>query len=78
MGSDPLSVVDAKLRVHGVESLRVVDASVIPVALTGHTNAPTVMLAEMAADIIRYGVLHEGEAHDHRRKREASGQAIGA
>jgi choline dehydrogenase len=53
MGSDPDSVIDSHLRVRGVEGLRVVDASVIPLITHGHTHAPTVMLAERAADLIR-------------------------
>ncbi|MFJ8025432.1 GMC family oxidoreductase [Streptomyces sp. NPDC096311] len=53
MGSDPESVVDPKLRVRGVQGLRVVDASVMPTLITGHTNAPTVMIAERASDLIR-------------------------
>jgi choline dehydrogenase len=53
MGVDEMAVVDPKLRVHGVEGLRVVDASVMPTLITGHTNAPTVMIAERASDIIR-------------------------
>jgi choline dehydrogenase len=53
MGSDPLAVVDSRLRVHGVDGLRVVDASVMPVIPRGHTNATTIMLAEMAAGFIR-------------------------
>jgi len=61
MGRDPLSVVDSELRVHGVESLRVVDASVIPVALTGHSNAPTIMLAEKAAENLRYGIQNPAD-----------------
>lgn len=52
MGSDPLAVVDSVLRVHGVDGLRVADASVMPRLPSGHTNWPTVMIAERAADFI--------------------------
>jgi len=52
MGRDPFAVVDAELRVHGVRGLRVVDASVMPAIPGGNTNAPTIMLAEKAADLI--------------------------
>ena len=53
MGSDALAVVDARLRVHGIERLRVVDCSVMPTLVSGNTNAPAVMMAEKAVDMIR-------------------------
>ncbi|CAG2148414.1 GMC family oxidoreductase [Cupriavidus numazuensis] len=58
-GSDPLAVVDARLRVHGVAGLRVVDCSVMPTLVSGNTNVPVVMMAERAADFIREDARHE-------------------
>lgn len=50
-----MAVVDATLRVHGLRNLRVVDASIMPNLITGNTNAPSMMIGEKAADLIRSG-----------------------
>lgn len=59
MGSDPMAVVDDQLRVHGVQNLRIVDASVMPFVPGGNTNVPVMMVAEKAADLIRGTVTVE-------------------
>jgi choline dehydrogenase len=53
MGTDGLAVVDGQLRVHGLSGLRIADASIMPAIVGGNTNAPTIMIAEKAVDLIR-------------------------
>jgi choline dehydrogenase len=52
LGADPLAVVDPRLRVHGIEGLRVADASVMPMVTTGNTNAPSILIGDRAAEFI--------------------------
>ena len=52
MGQDERAVVDAKLRVHGIEGLRVCDASIMPTMVASNTNAPSIMIGEKASDLV--------------------------
>ena len=52
MGSDPMAVVDPELRVHGINGLRIADASIMPTLTSGNTNAPSIMIGEKAADMV--------------------------
>ena len=72
MGSGPMDVVDAQLRVRGIEGLRVVDASVMPSIVGGNTNAPVIMIGEKAADLVKQA------ARTGREAVHAAGEAIAA
>ncbi len=66
MGADPMAVVDARLRVHGIQGLRVIDCSAMPTLVSGNTNAPAVMMAEKAVDMIREDSREGGAATIYR------------
>ena len=52
MGSDPMAVVDDRLRVRGMDGLRIADASIMPTLISGNTNAPSIMIGEKASDLV--------------------------
>ena len=52
LASDPLAVVDSRLRLHGLEGVRVIDASVMPTITSGNTNTPTIMIADKGAGFV--------------------------
>jgi len=58
LASDPLAVVDARLRVHGLAGLRVIDASVMPTIVSDNTNTPTIMIADHAAAMVLADARH--------------------
>jgi choline dehydrogenase len=53
MGDDQMAVVDTEGKVHGIDGLRIADASIMPTITSGNTNAPTIMIGEKASDMIR-------------------------
>ncbi len=73
MGSDQMAVVDDQLRVHGLEGLRVIDASVMPTVTSTNTNAPTIMIAERGAELIRRAARELDCPRPRRQSRLTSG-----
>ena len=66
MGGDPPSVVDPQLRVRGIEALRICDSSVMPRLISSNTNAPSIMIGEKAADLLR-GVQSSADPQSRER-----------
>ena len=62
MGSDAMAVVDRELRVHGIEGLRVADASIMPTLTSGNTNAPSIMIGEKCADMVQAAAAQKERA----------------
>ncbi|MFK3664148.1 GMC family oxidoreductase [Ochrobactrum teleogrylli] len=65
IGIDDTAVVDPQLRVRGIQSLRVADSAIMPVLLSGNTNAPSMMIGEKAADMIKHGVVKDAATRIH-------------
>lgn len=70
--SDPMAVVDSRLRVYGVEGLRVIDASIMPTITNGNINAPVMMIAEKGADLIKEEWLSKPQKRNSKRNRRAA------
>ena len=69
-GTDPSSVVDAQLKVHGIDNLRVIDASIMPAIVGANTNAPTIMIGEKGADMISQLWMKSKKRDNLRQKEE--------